>query len=263
MELSCPCKPQGNLKHFWRNLRLRVTLKSCSSVLILLGLGMNLLSFLHRHLYKDWIYKKNYWILDSGSFIQCGEIRNDLTLVFYHVIPYVCNSFRGFFCRFGSKNKQAFVFLDHVTNSGPISTILGHTWYWEPELLQTSSSKHISQSVWRRDIVFDDNGDDFRRVCSKKCLELFQNLNGWLLGIQSFAWTCSRYHKQGEIMAYWGNIQNTEWQSTNWTLTKAVKSWHLPSNEWHNHISFRKSYVSSINPLTPFCKVKRFRSTEA
>jgi hypothetical protein len=36
-------------------------------------------------------------------------------------------------------------------------------------------------------------------------------------------------------------------------LTKAVKSKHLPLKEWQSHTVFLKSYMSSINPLTPFC----------
>lgn len=44
----------------------------------------------------------------------------------------------------------------------------------------------------------------------------------------------------------------------NWSLTKAVKSRQTPLTEWQSHTSPWKSYMSNINPLTPFChKVKR------
>ena len=36
-------------------------------------------------------------------------------------------------------------------------------------------------------------------------------------------------------------------------LTNAVKFWQMPAKEWQSQMSLRKSYMSSINPLTPFC----------
>ncbi len=43
-------------------------------------------------------------------------------------------------------------------------------------------------------------------------------------------------------------------------LTKAVKSKHLPLKEWQSHTVFLKSYMSSINPLTPFCNPTKNQS---
>jgi hypothetical protein len=36
-------------------------------------------------------------------------------------------------------------------------------------------------------------------------------------------------------------------------LTNAVKFWQMPPYEWQSQTSLRKSYMSSISPLTPFC----------
>lgn len=84
-----------------------------------------------------------------------------ITLIFYHVSPFICDAFAGFFPRLGCENYQTLIFVDHVTEQWPVPAILGHSGNWEPILHQARVGKHFSETLRGGDIVFDKYGDDF------------------------------------------------------------------------------------------------------
>lgn len=102
-------------------------------------------------------------------------------MVFYHISPLIGNPFRSLLGCFWSEHHKTLIFLDHIIYCWPISTIFWHSRNRKPVFPQASSVKHLSQALWWCNIVFNENGDDLRRVCLEKSLDLFENIDGRLL----------------------------------------------------------------------------------
>lgn len=76
------------------------------------------------------------------------------------------------------------IILNHVVNCWPILAISRHPWHRKPESHQARGIESPCQSIRRSNVIFNDNGDDFRRVCFEKNSNLCQNICGWCLPIR-------------------------------------------------------------------------------
>lgn len=84
-----------------------------------------------------------------------------LTLIFNHICPLVSNALGCFLVRFGGEDDQALILLHHVIDGRPNPTILGHPRQWEHILAEARRLEDISQAIRGRDVVLDEDGDNF------------------------------------------------------------------------------------------------------
>lgn len=64
--------------------------------------------------------------------------------------------------------------------------------------------------------------------------------------------SCLQNQKGQSTFSFFNIINGKKVEDGKRLITKAVKLKHCPLNEWQSQISFWKSYISSISPLTPF-----------
>lgn len=129
--------------------------------------------------------------------MQCFRL---LTLVLYHVSPLVRDALGGFLGFFGGEYHQALVLGDHLADQRPVVSVLGHARDREPVLEQPRSIENLCKTHGGRDIIFDEDCYDFRRVRFEKVSDFAEHIDGRLLRMHMQAVCLKMSEKEAKEM---------------------------------------------------------------